>query len=203
MAKKKNVSNSTLYIVLIMFVVVTVSVVIYANLKGADTINKVLIKTSMGDIELELFPNKAPITVDNFLDYVKDGFYNGTIFHRVIDGFMIQGGGFEPGMIQKKTNPPIKNEADNGLSNLRGTIAMARTQVVDSATSQFFINLKDNTFLDHKNNTPSGYGYCVFGKVIKGMDVVDSIAKVKTHSVGYFQDVPIKDVIIEKIEIIK
>jgi cyclophilin family peptidyl-prolyl cis-trans isomerase len=190
--------------IMITVLVFVIALVVVVNLKGAGTMpDKVLIKTSMGDITLELYPDKAPITVKNFLDYVKEGFYNGTIFHRVIDGFMIQGGGFEPGMIQKKTNPPIKNEADNGLSNLRGTIAMARTQVIDSATSQFFINLKDNTFLDYRDDTPQGYGYCVFGKVIKGMDVVDKIAKVKTHSVGYYQDVPVEDVVIEKVEIIK
>ncbi len=190
--------------IIIAISIFVVALIVVVNLKGADRVpDKVLIKTSMGEITLELYPDKAPITVKNFLDYAKEGFYNGTIFHRVIDGFMIQGGGFEPGMVQKKTNPPIKNEAGNGLSNLRGTIAMARTQIIDSATSQFFINLKDNTFLDHRDNTPQGYGYCVFGKVINGMDVVDKIAKVETHSVGYYQDVPTEDVVIEKVEIIK
>ena len=195
--------RKTLYVMLAILALVVI-VVVVANMKGADKMpDEVLIKTSMGNITIELYPEKSPITVENFLTYVKEGFYNGTIFHRVIDGFMIQGGGFEPGMVAKKTNPPIKNEANNGLSNLRGTIAMARTQVIDSATSQFFINLKDNTFLDHRDDTPQGYGYCVFGKVIKGMDVVDKIAKVKTHSVGYYQDVPVNDVVIEKVEIIK
>ncbi len=190
--------------IIIAISIFVVALIVVVNLKGADRVpDKVLIKTSMGEITLELYPDKAPITVKNFLDYAKEGFYNGTIFHRVIDGFMIQGGGFEPGMVQKKTNPPIKNEAGNGLSNLRGTIAMARTQIIDSATSQFFINLKDNTFLDHRDNTPQGYGYCVFGKVINGMDVVDKIAKIETHSVGYYQDVLTEDVVIEKVEIIK
>ena len=196
--------NKTVYITIIIALAIAISIVIYANMKGAGNIkNEVLIKTSMGDILVKLYPDKAPITVKNFLNYVDDGFYDNTIFHRVIDGFMIQGGGFEPGMIQKPTKAPIKNEANNGLSNLRGTIAMARTQVIDSATSQFFINLKDNTFLDHKDDSVQGYGYCVFGKVIKGMDVVDKIAKVQTHSVGYYQDVPVKDVVIEKIEVVK
>ncbi len=194
--------KKTIYISIIVALLITISIVVYANMKGAGNIkNEVLIKTSMGDILVELYPDKAPITVKNFLDYVNDGFYDNTIFHRVIDGFMIQGGGFEPGMVQKPTKAPIKNEANNGLSNLRGTIAMARTQVIDSATSQFFINLKDNTFLDHKDDSMQGYGYCVFGKVIKGMDVVDKIAKVQTHSVGYYQDVPVKDVVIEKVEV--
>jgi len=163
----------------------------------------VLIKTNMGDIYVELYPNKAPITVENFLKYVKDGFYNGLIFHRIVPNFVIQGGGFYPDMTPKKpTYPPIKNESDNGLSNLRGTIAMARTMDPHSATSQFYINLKDNTFLDY-GKTPQGWGYTVFGKVIKGMDVVDKISQVETRSIGYFQGVPVKPVIIEKMEVIK
>ena len=141
---------------------------------------KAKIETDLGAIEIELDEKKAPATVKNFVDYAKSGHYNGTIFHRVIDGFMIQGGGFTPDMDQKPTKAPIRNEAMNGLKNARGTIAMARTMVVDSATSQFFINLVDNDFLDHRSKTPSGYGYCVFGKVTKGMDVVDKIAAVKT-----------------------
>lgn len=156
----------------------------------------VLIKTNMGDIRVELNAEKAPITVANFLNYTKSGFYNGTLFHRVIPGFMIQGGGFAPGMKEKETNPPIKNEAGNRLSNKRGTIAMARTSDVNSATSQFFINLVDNNSLDHQGNSPDAFGYCVFGKVIAGMDVVDKIARVKTGTVGDFGDVPAKDVVI-------
>ncbi len=159
---------------------------------------KATIETSMGSITLELDAAKAPVTVKNFCDYAKSGHYNGTIFHRVIDGFMIQGGGFTAAMDQKPTNAPIKNEATNGLSNARGTIAMARTQVVDSATSQFFINLTDNTFLDHRAPDPRGFGYAVFGKVTDGMDVVDKIAKVKTRSVGYYENVPEEAVTIRK-----
>lgn len=154
----------------------------------------VVMKTSMGEIEIELYADKAPVTVNNFLNYVDQGFYNGTIFHRVIDNFMIQGGGMIPGLFEKKGQAPIKNEAGNGLSNLRGTIAMARTQDVNSATTQFFINVVDNRFLDFKNGTPAGFGYCVFGKVIKGMDVVDRIKAVATGRRGYFSDVPVNDV---------
>ena len=162
---------------------------------------KATIETSMGSITLELDAAKAPVTVKNFCDYAKGGHYNGTIFHRVIDGFMIQGGGFTAAMDQKPTNAPIKNEATNGLSNARGTIAMARTQVVDSATSQFFINLTDNTFLDHRAPDPRGFGYAVFGKVTDGMDVVDKIAKVKTRSVDYYENVPEEAVTIRKVHI--
>ena len=162
---------------------------------------KATIETSMGSITLELDAAKAPVTVKNFCDYAKGGHYNGTIFHRVIDGFMIQGGGFTAAMDQKPTNAPIKNEATNGLSNARGTLAMARTQVVDSATSQFFINLTDNTFLDHRAPDPRGFGYAVFGKVTDGMDVVDKIAKVKTRSVGYYENVPEEAVTIRKVHI--
>ena len=162
----------------------------------------VLIKTNMGDIYVELYPEKAPVTVENFLKYVKAKFYDGLIFHRVIPNFVIQGGGFYPDMTPKKPlYPPIKNESNNGLSNLRGTIAMARTMDPDSATSQFYINVKDNTFLDY-GKTPQIWGYTVFGKVIKGMDVVDKIANVKTHTVGYFRDVPVKPVVMEEVKIV-
>lgn len=154
------------------------------------TAPQVMISTSMGDIKLELYPEKAPKTVENFLAYVDEGFYSGTIFHRVINGFMIQGGGMTADMNQKPTHAPIKNEANNGLKNLRGTIAMARTGVVDSATGQFFINVVDNGFLDFRSETPQGYGYCVFGKVIEGIDVVDKIKAVKTGKTGMYQDVP-------------
>jgi len=159
----------------------------------------VVMKTSMGDVEIELFRDKAPVTVANFLKYAENGFYNGTIFHRVIGNFMIQGGGHTPGMGEKKTLPPIKNEASNGISNKAGTVAMARKPDPHSATAQFFINVADNPFLDYKSPTAEGYGYCVFGKVIKGSDVVEKIRKVQTGSSGYFQDVPVKDVIIYKI----
>ena len=160
---------------------------------------KVTMETSMGTITLELDDAKAPETVANFVRYAKDGHYDGTIFHRVIDGFMIQGGGFTKDMNQKETREPIRNEAMNGLKNLRGTIAMARTMVVDSATSQFFINLVDNAFLDFQNPTPQGFGYAVFGKVIDGMDVVDQIAKVKTGFSGPHQNVPEEAIIIKKV----
>ena len=162
---------------------------------------KVLLETSMGTITLELDEAKAPETVRNFVAYAKEGHYDGTIFHRVIDGFMIQGGGFTADMNQKPTKEPIRNEAMNGLKNARGTIAMARTMVVDSATSQFFINLVDNGFLDFRNPTPQGFGYAVFGKVTKGMEVVDKIAKVQTGNRGMHQDVPVKPVVIKKVTV--
>lgn len=158
----------------------------------------VLLQTNKGDITIELDAEKAPITAKNFLDYAAEGFYDGTIFHRVIDGFMVQGGGFTADMNQKETKAQIKNEADNGLPNARGTLAMARTQVVDSATGQFFFNLVDNTFLNHQNKTPAGYGYAVFGKVTAGMETVDAIAKVATGNTGGHQDVPKEAVVIEK-----
>ena len=162
---------------------------------------KATIETDLGNIELELDEKKAPLTVRNFADYAKSGHYDGTIFHRVINGFMIQGGGFTTDMNQKPTKEPIRNEAMNGLKNDRGTIAMARTMVVDSATSQFFINLVDNNFLDFRNPSPQGFGYAVFGKVTKGMEVVDAIAKVQTGNRGMHQDVPVKSVVIKKVTI--
>ncbi len=162
----------------------------------------VVIETNKGNIEVELFPDKAPATVENFLQYVDAGHYDGTIFHRVIKDFMIQGGGFTPDGQQKPTKPPVKNEANNGLKNTRGTLAMARTAVVDSATSQFFINHADNAFLDFKNETPQGYGYCVFGKVTSGMDVVDVIANSPKSgkTPGVFQDRPSEEVLIVSIK---
>ncbi len=162
---------------------------------------KATIETSMGSITVELDDEKAPITVKNFLDYAASGHYDGTIFHRVIDGFMIQGGGFTRAMDQKPTKAPIKNEASNGLTNKRGTIAMARTMVVDSATSQFFINLVDNDFLNFRAPTPQYYGYAVFGKVTDGMDVVDKIAKVKTGFAGPHQNVPEEPIVIKKVHV--
>ena len=160
---------------------------------------KVLMETSMGTITLALDAAKAPETVRNFVDYAKAGHYDGTIFHRVIDGFMIQGGGFTKDMNQKPTDAPIMNEAMNGLKNLRGTIAMARTMVVDSATSQFFINLVDNPFLDFVSPDPRNFGYAVFGRVVDGMDVVDAIAKVKTGCRGPHQNVPEEEISIKKV----
>ena len=162
-----------------------------------------LMSTSMGDIKIELDPEKAPVTVKNFLDYVEAKHYDGTIFHRVIKGFMIQGGGFDKDMKQRPTKAPIKNEAGNGLKNVTGTIAMARTNVVDSATAQFFINVVDNAFLDHKNETPSGFGYAVFGKVVEGMDVVRKIEQVPTTSRMGNQDVPTEPVIIKSVSVVK
>lgn len=160
----------------------------------------VVMETSMGNVKIELDQAKAPISVKNFLSYVDDKFYDGTIFHRVIANFMIQGGGFTADMQQKSTKAQIKNEAGNGLSNKRGTLAMARTMVVDSASSQFFINVVDNNFLDHRDNSPQGFGYAVFGKVIEGMDVVDKIKGVKTGSKMGFQDVPAEAVVIKSIK---
>ena len=156
----------------------------------------ITIKTNFGDISIELFEKEAPITTANFLEYVRSGFYKDTLFHRVIPGFMIQGGGMDRDFVQKKGNAPIKNEATNQVSNKRGTIAMARTGVVDSATSQFFINLVDNDFLDFKAPTPQYFGYCVFGKVVAGMEVVDKIAGVATGSRGMHRDVPVNEVVI-------
>jgi peptidyl-prolyl cis-trans isomerase B (cyclophilin B) len=160
----------------------------------------VRLHTTAGVIGLELDRDKAPATVDNFLHYVRSGFYNNTVFHRVIDGFMIQGGGFEPGMKQKSTEAPVKNEADNGLKNERYTVAMARTSNPHSATAQFFINVADNGFLNHTAPTPQGWGYCVFGRVTEGTDVVDKIRKVLTGNRGMHQDVPMEDVVIERAE---
>ncbi|WP_443191245.1 peptidylprolyl isomerase [Pseudomonas indica] len=168
------------------------SLLFAANLLAAEKPH-VLLTTSAGEIEIELEAEKAPVSVKNFLAYVDSGFYNGTIFHRVIPGFMIQGGGFDAEMQQKDTQAPIKNEADNGLHNVRGTLAMARTQAVNSATSQFFINHQDNAFLDHGSRD---FGYAVFGKVVRGMDVVDQIAQVPTGNRGMFQNVPRQPVVI-------
>ena len=162
---------------------------------------KATIETSLGTITLQLDESRAPETVRNFADYAKSGHYDGTIFHRVIDGFMIQGGGFTREMNQKPTKAPIRNEAMNGLRNRRGTIAMARTMVVDSATSQFFINLVDNDFLDFSAPTPQGFGYAVFGEVVDGMEVVDKIAKVQTGNAGPHQNVPVEAVVIRKISV--
>lgn len=160
----------------------------------------VLLTTNYGAIKLELEAEKAPKTVENFLNYVRSGHYDGTIFHRVIDGFMIQGGGFEPGMKQKATNEPVENEAKNGLKNEPYTVAMARTSAPHSASAQFFINVKNNAFLDYPGQ--DGWGYCVFGKVVEGTDVVDKIKAVKTTRSGGFADVPVDNVMIEKAEIV-
>lgn len=159
-------------------------------------------KDTMGKILIELYQEKAPKTVENFLKYCSSGFYKGTIFHRVIPGFMIQGGGLTPDLTKKKTEEPIPNEADNGLENKRGTIAMARTRDPHSATAQFFINTADNAQLNFQAKNKSGWGYCVFGKVVEGMDVVDQIAQTETKKEGRYRNVPVKDIIIEKVEIL-
>ena len=171
---------------------------IQGETKGGNPM--VIMSTSLGDIKMELYQDKAPITVQNFLSYVNDGFFDGTIFHRVIPNFMVQGGGFTQDMQQKPTKAPIKNEADNGLKNDVGTIAMARTGVVDSATSQFFINQADNDFLNHGSRD---FGYAVFGKVVEGMDVVNKIAGVKTGRLGPFQDVPLEPVLINSVRVVE
>ena len=159
--------------------------------------------TNHGVISINLFEDKAPLTAANFTQYVKDGHYDNVIFHRVISNFMIQGGGFAPGMKEKATRASIKNEADNGLSNKSGTLAMARTNEPHSASAQFFINVKDNDFLDHSSKTAQGWGYCVFGEVVEGMDIVEKIKAVATGSKGGHQDVPLEDVIIERAEIVE
>ncbi|MBI3900472.1 MAG: peptidylprolyl isomerase [Gammaproteobacteria bacterium] len=170
---------------------------------AADVSPKVRITTSAGVIEIELDAKKAPVSTANFLRYVDKGFYNGTIFHRIIPGFMVQGGGFLPGLKQKPTDSPIKNEADNGLKNLAGTIAMARTMDPDSASAQFFINTIDNNFLDHRAKNPQGWGYAVFGKVTKGMDVVKKIESAPAGTTGPFENVPREDIVIKKAERMK
>ena len=169
----------------------------------ANSGDKVMVEmhTSKGLITLELDAEKAPVTVANFIEYVKSGHFDGTIFHRVIPGFVIQGGGMESGMKEKPTQPPIENEADNGLKNVTGSICMARTNDPHSATSQFFINLKDNQFLDHTEKSPQGWGYAVFGQVTGGMDVVEAIAAVQTGNAGFHQDVPVEDIVVEKVTI--
>lgn len=174
------------------------SLLLTGSLQAQAAAPRVKLATSAGDIVIELNPAKAPKSVENFLAYVKKGHYNGTVFHRVIPGFMIQGGGFEPGMTQKSTDKPIENEANNGLKNQKYTLAMARTNDPHSATAQFFINVADNGFLNHTAPSAQGWGYAVFGKVVAGTDVVDKIAAVKTGQKGFHGDVPKEDVVIEK-----
>jgi peptidyl-prolyl cis-trans isomerase A (cyclophilin A) len=170
-----------------------VAAILCMGIAGCKKESRILIKTSMGDIHIELFNSKAPETVSNFLQYTDKKFYDGTIIHRVIPNFMIQGGGFTPDMTEKDTDSPIMNEANNSEQNRRGTIAMARTQEIHGATAQFFINVVDNPNLDYG---PQGFGYCVFGRVVKGMDVVDKIRQVETKSIGIYQNVPVKPVVI-------
>jgi peptidyl-prolyl cis-trans isomerase B (cyclophilin B) len=168
-----------------------------------STSPRVKLSTSAGDIVIELDATNAPKSSENFVVYVKDGFYDNTIFHRVMDGFMIQGGGFEPGMKQKPTRDPIENEANNGLKNDKYTVAMARTNDPHSATAQFFINVANNDFLNHTAPTAQGWGYAVFGKVVEGQDVVDKIRGVKTGNAGFHQNVPVEDVVIEKATVVE
>ena len=169
----------------------------------SQTQSKVKLTTTLGEITIQLNTEKAPVSSENFLAYVKEGFYNGTIFHRVIPSFMAQGGGFDAAFEQKTTHAPIKNEADNGLLNKKGTLAMARTSGPHSATAQFFINLKDNSFLDYSSPTQNGWGYAVFGEVIEGMDVVEAMATQPTGNKGMHQDVPKTDIVIEKAELVE
>ncbi len=186
------------------FISFLVFLLMVAQVSGKETTSqssRVRIETSMGNIVLELYPDKAPKTVGNFMSYVKSGHYDGTIFHRVIPRFMIQGGGFTPDMRKKPSGKPIVNEADNGLKNARGTIAMARTQDPHSATAQFFINVIDNDYLNHRGKNARGWGYAVFGRVIEGMDVVDTISKVKTGTKGMYRDVPVDPVAIDKVTV--
>jgi peptidyl-prolyl cis-trans isomerase B (cyclophilin B) len=190
-----------LILLLMLFLTPTLSFAKEKNM--SDTPTKVKLTTTLGEIIIQLNPEKAPVSSANFLTYVNEGFYNGTIFHRVIPGFMAQGGGFDTSFNQKAVHAPIKNEANNGLKNNRGTLAMARTNDPNSATAQFFINYKDNSFLNHTSQTPSGWGYAVFGEVIEGMDVVDAMAKQATGNRGGHQDVPKTDIVIEKAEVIK
>lgn len=176
------------------FLVIIISMLLSASAFAANP--KIIIKTNMGEMEAELYEDKAPVTVKNFLSYVKKGHYKETIFHRVINNFMIQGGGFDKDLKEKSSGSPIKNEATNGLKNEVGTLAMARTSIVDSATAQFFINVADNSFLDHRDTTDSGFGYAVFGKVTSGMPVVNKIKAVKTGNRGPLEDVPMEAVVI-------
>ena len=190
-------------IILFMILLLTSTLSFATEKTMSDTPTKVKLTTNLGEIIIQLNAEKAPVSSANFLTYVNEGFYNGTIFHRVIPDFMAQGGGFDTSFNQKAVHAPIKNEADNGLKNTRGTLAMARTNDPNSATAQFFINLKDNTFLNHTGKNASGWGYAVFGEVIEGMDVVDAMAKQPTGNRGGHQDVPKTDIIIEKAEVVK
>jgi peptidyl-prolyl cis-trans isomerase B (cyclophilin B) len=188
---------------IILMMLILTSTLSFATEKSMSTAQpKVKLTTTLGEIIIQLNTEKAPVSSANFLDYVKAGFYDGTIFHRVIPGFMAQGGGFDTSFAQKTTKAPIINEADNGLTNKRGTLAMARTNDPNSATAQFFINYKDNSFLNHTGKNASGWGYAVFGEVIEGLDVVDAMAKEPTSNRGGHQDVPNKDIIIDKAEVI-
>ncbi len=190
-------------IILFMMLFLTSTLSFSTEKTMSDTQTKVKLTTTLGEVVIQLNTEKAPISSANFLTYVNEGFYNGTIFHRIIPDFMAQGGGFDTSFNQKAVHASIKNEANNGLKNTRGTLAMARTNDPDSATAQFFINYKDNSFLNHTSQTSSGWGYAVFGEVIEGMDVVDAMAKQATSNRGGHQDVPKTDIVIEKAEVVK
>ena len=196
--KKKDIQYGVLTIILLILLILSI---IYFRINQGENMDKKIIvfETNKGNFEVELDQENAPISSENFLAYVDSVFYNGLIFHRVIDDFMIQGGGFDKDMNKKDTKPPIKNEAGNELKNLKYTIAMARTNVVDSATSQFFINVKDNSFLDHRDETDQGFGYAVFGKVVSGFEIIDQIKSVETNTLGTYADVPVEPVIMEKV----
>ncbi len=197
-----NIKKSTLRrsgMILGIIIVIVVVTMIFSSLSGSGTKNEVLIQTNMGNITVQLYPSKAPITVQNFENYVKAGFYNGTVFHRVMKGFVIQGGGYTINGTLKQTNPPIKLESDNGLSNIKYTIAMARTNDPNSATSQFFINTADNTYLDYSTSNP---GYAVFGKVVSGMNIVDEIENIPVTTKYGMQNWPVQNVVIEKMSMI-
>ena len=190
-------------IILFMMLSLTTTLSFSTEKTMSDTQTKVKLTTTLGEVIIQLNTEKAPISSANFLTYVKEGFYNGTIFHRIIPDFMAQGGGFDTSFNQKAVHASIKNEANNGLKNTRGTLAMARTNDPDSATAQFFINYKDNSFLNHTSQTSSGWGYAVFGEVIEGMDVVDAMAKQATSNRGGHENVPKTDIVIEKAEVVK
>jgi cyclophilin family peptidyl-prolyl cis-trans isomerase len=183
---------------LILLVVLLIPGIAFAEKNDGEIGKLVIMETTLGTMKIELFDKEAPLSAENFRKYVIDGFYNGVIFHRVIPGFMIQGGGFEPGMKKKSTRKPIPNEATNGLKNKRGTLSMARTSNIHSGTSQFFINVVDNVSLDHKGTNASNFGYAVFGKVVDGMEIADKIVNSPTTRVGRFRDVPKKDILITK-----
>jgi cyclophilin family peptidyl-prolyl cis-trans isomerase len=198
---RQEVNRSMKYVNLLCLMALTLLFFVPADTAAEEEGNNPMVEvdTNLGSMTIELYPDKAPITVKNFMEYVNKKFYDGTIFHRVMSNFMIQGGGFTPDMMKKATGAPIKNEANNGLSNLKGTIAMARTGEINSATCQFFINVKDNSGLDYRGDAPADYGYAVFGKVIDGMDTVEKIRNVETGTKGGYENVPTKPVIIKSV----
>ena len=204
LALRRGAGNATMRFLRTIIALSALAGISFTPIVGQTAGNQtMLMSTTLGEIKIELYSEAAPVSVRNFVDYVESGYFDNLIFHRVIPGFMVQGGGFTSDMNQRKTQPPIKNEADNGLKNLVGTLAMARTSDPNSATAQFFINLVDNAFLDHTAKTPQGWGYAVFGKVVSGMDVVEKIAAQPTGSVSSFQDVPKEPVVILKVEILE